>query len=60
LFFAQVELCDNLIFRRRTALDEMGERILDTNRAIGQANKITMIFGRKVTKHYRGKLAKYI
>jgi hypothetical protein len=56
LFFAQVELCDNLIFRHRTALDEMGERLLDANRTIGQPNKITVIFGRKVTKHYRGKL----
>jgi hypothetical protein len=25
LFFAQTEFCDNLIFRRRAALDAMGE-----------------------------------
>lgn len=56
LFFAQVEYCDNLIFHRRAALDEMGERLLDANRTIGQPNKITTIFGRKVTKLYRGKL----
>jgi hypothetical protein len=56
LFFAQVELCDNLIFRRRAALDRLGERLLDANRTIGQPNKITVIFGRKVTKQYRGKL----
>jgi hypothetical protein len=56
LFFAQVEFCDNLIFHRRAALDRLGERLLDANRTIGQPNKITMIFGRKVTKHYRGKL----
>jgi hypothetical protein len=56
LFFAQTELCDNLIFRRRAALDQMGERLLDANRTIGQPNKITVIFGRKITKHYRGKL----
>jgi hypothetical protein len=56
LFFAQVELCDNLIFRRRAALDRMGERLLDANRTIGQPNKITMIFGRKITKQYQGKL----
>jgi DNA-binding transcriptional ArsR family regulator len=56
LFFAQVELCDNLIFRRRAALDQMGERLLDANRTIGQPNKITVIFGRKVTRQYRGKL----
>ena len=56
LFFAQTELCDNLIFRRRAALDRLGERLLDANRTIGQPNKITVIFGRKVTKQYRGKL----
>jgi DNA-binding transcriptional ArsR family regulator len=56
LFFAQTELCDNLIFRRRAALDRMGERLLDANRTIGQPNKITVIFGRKISKQYRGKL----
>jgi hypothetical protein len=56
LFFSQVEFCDNLIFRRRAALDELGERLLDANRTIGQPDKITVIFGRRITKHYRGKL----
>jgi hypothetical protein len=56
LFFSQVEFCDNLVFRRRSALDTLGERLLDANRTIGQPNKITMIFGRRITKHYRGKL----
>jgi hypothetical protein len=40
LFFSQVELCDNLIFRRRAALDKLGERLFDANRTIGQPNKI--------------------
>src|SRR5713226_3686745 len=56
LFFSQIEFCDNLIFRRRAALDRMGERLLDANRTIGQPNKITVIFGRRITKQYRGKL----
>lgn len=56
LFFAQVEYCDNLIFQRRAALDALGERLLDANRTIGQPDKITTIFGRKVTRQYRGKL----
>jgi hypothetical protein len=56
LFFSQVEYCDNLIFRRRAALDELGQRLLDANRTIGQPNKITMIFGRRITKRYRGQL----
>lgn len=56
LFFSQVEFCDNLIFRRRAAIDKLGERLLDANRTIGQPNKITVIFGRRISKHYRGKL----
>lgn len=53
LFFAQVEYCDNLIFHRRAALDQLGQRLLDANRTIGQPNKITTIFGRKVNRQYR-------
>jgi len=56
LFFSQVEYCDNLIFHRRAAVDELEERLLDLNRNIGQPKKITMIYGRKVTKEYKGKL----
>jgi hypothetical protein len=56
LFFSQVEYCDNLIFKRRAALDNLGQRLLDANRTIGQPEKITTIFGRRVTKDYRGKL----
>ncbi len=56
LFFSQIECCDNLIFSRRAALDKLGDRLLDANRTIGQPNKITVIFGRKISKHYRGKL----
>ena len=61
LFFSQVEYCDNLIFHKRAALDTaaldtMEERLLDANRTIGQPNKISTIFGRKVTKNYRGEL----
>src|SRR6202011_5966998 len=56
LFCSQIEYCDNLIFRRRAALDKLGERLLDANRTIARPNKITVIFGRKISKHYRGKL----
>jgi hypothetical protein len=56
LFFSQVEYCDNLIFKRRAALDSLGQRLLDANRTIGQPDKITTIFGRRVSKNYRGKL----
>jgi hypothetical protein len=56
LFFAQAEFADNLVFFRRAAVDEFAQRLLDMNRTIGQPKKITMIFGRKVTKQYKGRL----
>jgi hypothetical protein len=56
LFFAQVEYCDNLIFKRRAALDRLGERLLDANRSLGQPDSLTLIFGRRVHKRYQGKL----
>jgi hypothetical protein len=56
LFFAQVEYCENLIFRRRAALDELGDRLLDANRNIGRPDKLTVLFGRRVNKQYKGKL----
>jgi len=56
LFFAQVEYCDNLIFKRRAALDRLGERLLDANRTIGHPDSISLIFGRRITKRHQGKL----
>src|ERR1700692_2600727 len=56
LCFAQVEYCENLIFRQRAALDELGDRLLDANRNIGRPDKLTVIFGRRITKQYNGKL----
>jgi hypothetical protein len=60
LFFSQVEYCDNLIFHCRAAVEELTQRLLDLNRNIGQPKKITTIFGRKVTKQYKGKLQSVI
>ncbi len=56
LFFSQVEYCDNLIFYRRAGVEELTQRLLDVNRNIGQPKKITTIYGRKITKEYKGKL----
>jgi len=56
LFFSQVEYCENLIFHERAALDELGERLLDANRSLGRPDKLTVIFGRRITKKYQGKL----
>ena len=41
---------------RAPQTQHLGQRLLDANRTIGQPNKISVIFGRKVSKQYRGKL----
>jgi hypothetical protein len=56
LFIAQAEYCDNLIFARRAALDALEERLLDANRTIGRPSNLTMVFGRRITRHHAGKL----
>src|SRR5215831_12329195 len=56
LFFSQIEYCDNLIFSRRAAVDQLTQRLIDANRTIGQPNKISVIFGRKIEKYHAGKL----
>jgi hypothetical protein len=56
LFFSQIELCDNLVFSRRAAVDRLTQRLMDANRTIGQPNKLTVIFGHKVSHYHAGKL----
>jgi hypothetical protein len=34
----------------------LGERLLDANRTIGHPDSLSLIFGRRVTKHHQGKL----
>ena len=56
LFFAQVEYGDNLIFKRRAALDRLGERLRDAHRTLGHPDSLSLIFGRRITQHPQGKL----
>jgi hypothetical protein len=56
LFGSQVEYCTNLVFARRAALDRMAERLLDLNRCIGRPDKLSTIFGYRITRSYRGGL----
>ena len=60
LFFAQTEYCDNLLFRRRAALEALEQRLLGANRTIGQPTKLTIIFGRRITRRHHGKLQSVI
>jgi hypothetical protein len=56
LFCSQVEYCTNLIFKERAALDGVAERLLDLNRSIGRPDRLSTIFGHRITKAYRGGL----
>jgi hypothetical protein len=56
LFCSQVEYCTNLIFKERSALDHVADRLLDLNRSIGRPDKLSTIFGHRITKAYRGGL----
>jgi hypothetical protein len=56
LFCSQVEYCTNLIFKERASLDRVAERLLDLNRSIGRPDKLSTIFGHRITKAYRGGL----
>ncbi len=56
LFDSQVEYCTNLIFRQRAALDRIADRLLDLNRNIGRPDKLSTVFGYRITKAYRGGL----
>src|SRR5262252_968504 len=56
LFCSQVEYCTNLVFKQRAALDRLADRLLDLNRTIGRPDKLSTIFGHRITKAYRGGL----
>src|SRR5207245_1564533 len=43
-------------FCRRAAVDALDQRLLDANRTIGQPNKLTVIFGRRITRRHGDKL----
>src|SRR5258708_30874394 len=50
------EQFQNWVKNRCQKWDHLCQRLLDVNRTLGQPSKITTIFGRKVTKFYKGKL----
>lgn len=56
LFVSQIEYARNLIFRNRATLDALQQRLLDVNREMGKPDTVRLIFGRRVTRSYRGKL----
>ena len=56
LFMTQVEYCTNLIFDQRSVLDNMADRLFELNRSIGHPDKLSTIFGSRITRQYHGSL----
>lgn len=53
---SQIEYCHNLIFHESAALDQLFERLTDQNRRIGCPDRISMIFDKRITARYHGRL----
>jgi hypothetical protein len=50
LYMAQMEYATNIIFHYRATLDKISDRLLDQNRSIGRPDRLSVIFGRRITK----------
>jgi hypothetical protein len=55
-YFKQMEYCDNLIFRERTVLDALHDRLLDSNRKLGSPDQVAVVFGQRITRQHNGRL----
>jgi len=53
---AQVEFCQNVIFKRRAPLRELFRRATEIGVALGGATQTRHLFGRTINRRYRGKL----
>jgi hypothetical protein len=53
---AQVELATDVIFRRPSPLPELFRRAVELGVLAGGADRTTHLFGRQITRRYRGKL----
>ncbi len=53
---AQIELATDVIFKRTAPLKALFRRAVDTGLLLGGADRTTHLFGRSITRRYRGKL----
>jgi hypothetical protein len=53
---AQIEFCQNVIFKRQAPLRELFRRSTEIGVALGGATQTRHIFGRMINRRYRGKL----
>jgi hypothetical protein len=47
LYMTQIEYCHNLVFKQRTTLNRLCDRLFDANRGLGHPDKLAVIFGRR-------------
>lgn len=53
---AQMELATDLVFKRSAPLRAMFQRACELGVLVGGANRTTHLFGRRINRHYKGKL----
>ena len=53
---AQLELATDVVFRRAAPLRGLFQRAVDLGVSLGGADRTTFLFGRQLTRRYRGKL----
>lgn len=53
---AQIEFCENILFKRRARLRALFQRATEIGVALGGASQVRQIFGRQVNRRYKGKL----
>jgi hypothetical protein len=53
---AQIEFCENILFKRRAPLRALFQRATEIGVALGGATQVRHIFGRRLNRRYTGKL----
>jgi len=53
---AQMELATDIVFKRSAPLRALFQRACELGVLVGGANRTTHLFGRRINRHYRGKL----
>jgi hypothetical protein len=53
---AQMELATDVVFKRSAPLRALFQRACELGVLVGGANRTTHLFGRRINRHYRGKL----
>lgn len=59
-FISQLEYCNNIVFRKRSYLNQLFTKIIDNNKHIGRPDTIKTVFKKNMTKRTKGILNRSI